>query len=317
MLAWLQVVAYKILTSWGFWIVVLFAVTATAIQMRGRVRLKLKRQLFDHSTFAAPYNLLMYAFSAKPTTPYVDVREFPDLKPLADNWQLLRDEGLKLFDEGHIKAAEKHNDAGFQTFFRTGWKRFYLKWYEDPLPSARALCPRAAELVNTIPSLNAAMYALLPPGARLGAHRDPFATSLRYHLGLVTPNSPDCYIAVDGEPYYWKDGEGMVFDETYVHTAENRTPTTRIILLCDIERPLTNRFVRWLNHYVGHGLVRAGAAPNQVGDKQGVLSTLAEYFHKVQQLGRRVKDWNYPTYYIGKKILLLGLLYLIFFWSFR
>ncbi|HUL80718.1 MAG TPA: aspartyl/asparaginyl beta-hydroxylase domain-containing protein [Gammaproteobacteria bacterium] len=313
MLVSLQAVGYKVLTSWAFWIVVLFAVTGTLIQLRGRVRLKLKRQIFDHSTFAAPYNLLMYAFSAKPTTPYVDVREFPDLKPLADNWQLLRDEGLKLFDEGHIKAAEKYNDAGFHTFFRTGWKRFYLKWYEDPLPSARALCPRAAELVNTIPSLNAAMYALLPPGARLGAHRDPFATSLRYHLGLVTPNSPDCWIAVDGERYYWKDGEAVIFDETYVHTAENRTPTTRIILLCDIERPLTNRFLRWVNHYIGHGLVRAGAAPNQVGDKEGVLSTVAEYFHKFQKLGRRVKDWNYPTYYIGKKVLLAGILYLIFF----
>jgi beta-hydroxylase len=308
-------VVHRILTSPAFWIVVLFAVTATAIQMRGRVRLKLKRQLLDHSTFTAPYNLLMYAFSSKPTTPYVDVREFPELEPLADQWTLLRDEGLKLFDQGHIKAAEKHNDAGFQTFFRTGWKRFYLKWYDDPLPSAEALCPRATALVNTIPSLNAAMYALLPPGARLGAHRDPLATSLRYHLGLVTPNSPDCWIKVDGEPYYWKDGEGVIFDETYVHTAENRTPTTRIILLCDIERPLSNRVVRWINHVIGHAFVRAGASPNQVGDKQGFFSTLAEYFHNVQTYGRRVKNWNYPVYYVGKKVLLVGVLGLLFYWA--
>ena len=55
---------------------------------------------------------------------------------------------------------------------------------------------------------------------RLGAHRDPFAGSLRYHLGLVTPNSPECFIVVDGEKYYWKDGEAVMFDETYIHTAE-------------------------------------------------------------------------------------------------
>jgi beta-hydroxylase len=314
-LASLESGLYRVLISPAFWVVVVFAVTATAIQLRGRVRLKLKRQIFDHSTIAAPYNLLMYAFSSKPTTPYVDVREFPELKPLADQWTLLRDEGLKLFDQGHIKAAEKHNDAGFQTFFRTGWKRFYLKWYDDPLPSAQALCPRATALVNTIPSLNAAMYALLPPGARLGAHRDPVAASLRYHLGLVTPNSPDCWIEVDGERYFWKDGEGVIFDETYVHTAENRTPMTRIILLCDIERPLKNRVVRWINHVIGHGMVRAGASPNQVGDRQGVLSTLAEYFHNVQTWGRRIKNWNYPVYYVGKKVLLVGLLGLIFYWA--
>ena len=140
-LASLETGLYRVVTSPAFWVVALFAVTATAIQLRGRVRLKLKRQIFDHSTFAAPYNLLMYAFSSKPTTPYLDAGEFPELKPLADQWTLLRDEGLKLFDQGHIKAAEKHNDAGFQTFFRAGWKRFYLKWYDDPLPSARGAVP--------------------------------------------------------------------------------------------------------------------------------------------------------------------------------
>jgi beta-hydroxylase len=302
-----------VLSSPAVWVAAFFAVTATCIQLRGRVRLKLRRQLFDHSTFAAPYNLLMYAFSAVPSRPYLDLAAFPELEALADNWTLLRDEGLKLFDEGHIKAAEKHNDAGFRTFFRTGWKRFYLKWYDDPLPSANALCPRATELVNRIPSLNAAMYALLPPGAKLGAHRDPFATSLRYHLGLVTPGSPECYIEVDGERYHWKDGEAVLFDETYIHRAENRTDTTRLILLCDIERPLSNRLVRALNRVVGHGLVRAGAAPNQVGDKQGILSTLSQYVHVIQSQGRRLKEWHYPTYWVAKKVVLLGVLYLIFF----
>jgi beta-hydroxylase len=308
----LQTGIYAVAAHPGTWVIALFVVTATYIQFRGHVRLKLRRQIFDHSTFTAPYNSLMYAFSSAPTTPYVDVATFPQLKMLADNWMLLRDEGLKLFDEGHIKAAEKHNDAGFRTFFRTGWKRFYLKWYDDPVPSAQALCPRATELVNKVPGLNAAMYTLLPPGARLGAHRDPFATSLRYHLGLVTPNSPECFIAVDGQPYYWKDGEGVVFDETYVHTAENRTPVTRLILLCDIERPLSNPVVRWLNHFVGHRMVRAAASPNQVGDKEGFLSTFFQYVHVLQTYGRRVKQWHYPTYWIAKKIILIGILYLLY-----
>ena len=43
------------------------------------------------------------------------------------------------------------------------------------------------------------MFAVLPPGGKLGAHRDPFAGSLRYHLGLVTPNSDKCRILVDGQ----------------------------------------------------------------------------------------------------------------------
>ena len=70
----------------------------------------------------------------------------------------------------------------------------------------------------------------------------------------------------------------MIFDETYVHTAENRTPTTRIILLCDIERPLKNRR-RALDQSLrsATGSCAPGPSPNQVGDKQGILSTLAQY----------------------------------------
>jgi beta-hydroxylase len=32
------------------------------------------------------------------------------------------------------------------------------------------------------------MFAMLPANGSLNPHRDPFAGSLRYHLGLITPN---------------------------------------------------------------------------------------------------------------------------------
>jgi hypothetical protein len=35
----------------------------------------------------------------------------------------------------------------------------------------------------------------------------------------------------------------------------------------------------------------------------------------VQTWGRRIKNWNYPVYYVGKKVLLVGLLGLIFYWA--
>src|SRR5690606_16468674 len=169
-------------------------------------------------------------FSAVPNKPFLDVRAFPELDRLRENWQTIRDEGLALFDEGHIKAAAKYNDVGFNSFFRTGWKRFYLKWYDTPLPSAQALCPKTVALVQSIPNIHGAMFAVLPPGGTLVRHRDPYAGSLRYHLGLVTPNSNTCRIIVDGEEYYWKDGEDVMFDETYIHYAENKSDVTRLIL---------------------------------------------------------------------------------------
>src|SRR3954470_8968173 len=83
------------------------------VHLRGRVRHRFYRQLTDHSTFMAPYNALMYLFSAVPNKPFIEIQRFPELKKLTDNWQVLRDEALQLFDEGHIRAAAGFNDLGF------------------------------------------------------------------------------------------------------------------------------------------------------------------------------------------------------------
>jgi beta-hydroxylase len=286
--------------------------TVLYVQLRGHVRHKLKRLAADHANVLAPYNTLMYLFSAVPAKPYADVSQFPELQQITAQWQVIRDEALKLFDEGYIRAASGHNDIGFNTFFRTGWKRFYLKWYGDFLPSAGALCPRTTKLLAKIPSVNAAMFTLLPPGSRLGAHRDPFAGSLRYHLGLVTPNSPECFIVVDGEKYYWKDGEAVMFDETYIHTAENRTDVTRVILFCDVERPLSNRMVRALNRTIGRSMIKAAATQNVPGEHVGVINRVFEYVYRIRIVGTRIKAWNRTVYYLLKWLLIGGLLYAIF-----
>ena len=285
-------------------VILLFAASGAYVHLRGRVRHKVGRQLFDHSTFVAPMNVFMYAFSGVPTTPYLEPATFPHLKQLADHWQTIRDEGIGLMRLEKIKAADAHNDAGFNSFFKTGWKRFYLKWYDDAHPSAALLCPKTTELLRGIPEVKAAMFAELPDGAKLGRHRDPFAGSLRYHLGLATPNDDRCFIEVDGQRYSWRDGEGVVFDETFIHHAENRSGRDRLILFCDIERPMKTRWAQRFNHWLGRNVVAAGASPNDAGDKTGFINRIFIVSHLLGQQRRRFKRWN-PTVYRGTKVALL------------
>ena len=282
------------------------------VHYRGRVRHGFFRQVTDHSTLMAPYNALMYLFSAVPNRPYVEISGFPELAPLAENWQAIRREAQQLLDSGRIRSAATYNDLGFNSFFKTGWKRFYVKWYDEPLPSAKSLCPRTAELVESIPGINAAMFALLPPRTKLGAHRDPFAGSLRYHLGLVTPNSDLCRIVVDGEPYVWRDGEPVMFDETFIHIAENRSDVTRIILFCDIERPLRTRLVRALNHFVKTTLIRESQTENVPGDRVGLLNHIFNAVYRVRLIGKAIKRRSRVAHYTLKWLIFGGLLYLIF-----
>ncbi|CNG51008.1 Beta-hydroxylase%2C aspartyl/asparaginyl family [Yersinia enterocolitica] len=179
----------------------IFILCVAYVHFRGKVRYKFWRQLSDHSTFVSPINVFMYLFSRVPTTPYLKQDLFPELAVLRDNWLKIREEGKALMEVQQIKASDKYNDAGFNSFFKTGWKRFYLKWYEDSHPSAMTLCPHTTTLLKGLPSVKAAMFAELPDGSRLPRHRDPYAGSLRYHLGLITPNDDRCFIDVDGTTY--------------------------------------------------------------------------------------------------------------------
>ena len=241
------------------------------------------------------------------------MNHFPDAIKLRGNWTTIREEALTLFSAGHIRAARKYNDLGFNSFFRSGWRRFYLKWYDEFLPSAQDLCPKTVELLRSCPSIQAAIFALLEPGGRLVTHRDPFAGSLRYHLGLSTPNSPDCYIVVDGERYYWRDGEAVMFDETYIHTAENKTDQPRVILFADVERPLRNRLVTAINQSVIRNVVKATASQNLAHEPVGVLNHVFGFAYRVRLIGKRIKQYNKTLYYAIKYALFGAILYLIFF----
>lgn len=285
------------------------AASALAVHWRGRVRLRFFRQLTDHSTLMAPYNALMYLFSAVPNKPYIATDVFPELATLRGNWQAIRDEAINLFDQGRIKAADGYNDMGFNSFFRSGWKRFYLTWYDESLPSAVKMCPQTVAMLNAIPAVKGAMFAVLPPGSRLVQHRDPFAGSLRYHLGLVTPKSPgECRIFVDGEPYSWRDGEDVIFDETFLHYAENTTQDTRIILFCDVERPLHTRAMRAVNHWVSRRLIRESATQNVEGERVGAINRIFGYVYHVRLLGKRIKAWNRRVYYAMKYSIVAAIL---------
>ncbi len=160
-----------------------FLASAVYVHYRGRVRLSVRRQLTDHSTFLAPYNVLVYLFSRVPRTPLLPVDRFPEVAPLRANWRTIRDEAMRLYEAGHIRASEQYDDMGFNSFFRKGWKRFYLKWYGAPLPSARALCPRTVALVESIPTVHGAMFALIGPQSKVGNH-PPVLVARRRGSGL-------------------------------------------------------------------------------------------------------------------------------------
>lgn len=299
--------------SFGIVAFFVFVVSGMYVHFRGKVRHKPMRQMFDHSTFMAPINCLLYVFSKIPSKPYHDVGTFPELNLLQQNWEKIKEEALALESDNGIVATQGYDDAGFNSFFRTGWKRFHLKWYGNDLVSARQKCSYTCSLLDQIPSVKAAMFASLPPGAKLVSHRDPYAGSMRYHLGLVTPGDSGCSIFVDGEQYTWQDGEGVVFDETFIHYAENKTKEPRIVLFCDVRRPLWFAPVRWFDALFARLVMGAAVSRNTDEDKVGGINKFFAHAYKVRKIGKSLKKKN-RTFYYGLKYCIFGvLIWRIFF----
>lgn len=305
--------AVNVLLSVKFWIGVCFIGSALYVHLRGRVRHGFGRQLTDHSTFLAPVNALLYLSSKVPPVHYLDPAQFPELAPLQRNWQTIRDEAVELYEGGRITVATGYNDVGFNSFFKTGWTRFYLTWYGEMLPSALKACPRTMELLRSIPSIRAAMFAVLPPGATLQRHRDPYGGSLRYHLGLRTANVPECFLEVDGERRFWRDGEVLMFDETFIHYARNETQVNRIILFCDIARPLNNPIARAIDRWMCKTMMSASASANVPGERIGGVNRLFSRVIGLRLWGKRLKARTRTGYY-ALKYAVLALLLGLFIW---
>jgi beta-hydroxylase len=272
----------------------------------------------------APLNCMLYAFTEKRARRvFMDLAEFPELAPIKQNWQLIRDEAVQLYEHGYFNRTTEtgtgaYFDVGFRTFYKYGWRKFYLKWYGHTHASAQALCPNTLRILRDIPSVNGAMFSLLPPGGQLTRHLDPIAVSLRYHLGLKTPNSDACFINVDGQQYSWRDGEAVLFDITYLHFARNETDKPRLILMCDVERPLS--FIGSFINFLYKGLARLTVVPNLEGDHRGlanrVFSTLGPAFDRTKTLKRS----NRKLYIVVKFLFngtLMALLLLALYGLFR
>lgn len=277
------------------------------VRQRNQEHFNWKRQLTDFSTFMVPFNIPAYLLSKIPTTHYVSKSHYPELKVLEDNWEVIRDEALALYDHGHIKVKD---DLPGSSFYKDNrWTSFYLKVYDSELPSARELAPKTMALIDQVPAMNLALFACLNPGKKINNHHDPFAYTLRYSLGLSTPNSDDCGLVVNGEDYKWQDGDSILFDETYFHKAYNNTDKPRIILMTDVDRPLKFKWVQCIYTAFGRFFNSLFVIDNIDSSKTGWGNKAGRYLNMYKAALKRFKHWNKPLYTASKVAAIVLVLY--------
>lgn len=190
------------------------------------------------------YDCLVGITSMDDTTPFINIKDKAFAKSLKENYDDIRGEvenSLPLFTS--IRGDEFFEDI----IGDDKWKKIYLKWYAKSPNYAYELFPKAMSIIDKYPEIKLAMFSLLEPGAVIYPHRGPFRGCIRVHFTIKSPNSPECFIEVGGEKYWWKDGEIVGFDDTYEHRVENRTDKYRVILFLDIKREFKFRWMKVMN----------------------------------------------------------------------
>ena len=185
---------------------------------------------------------------------YYDISILPEAVHIRDNYQVFKNEIKNIYRD--FKTIK--NDMYFDDLTKNEWEwsRLYLKWFKHNDPTGKKLCPKSFDIINSMDNIQIAMFSVLKPGAKILPHRGPYRGCIRLHMGLFTPNSEDCFINLDGQYYSWKDGEVILLDDSYIHYVENNTDKYRVILFCDIIRPMgkignlvNNFFINNLSHW--------------------------------------------------------------------
>ena len=192
-------------------------------------------------TFFRDKNLRYYNSKIK-TPPYLDLDEcFPDHKILEENWRGIKKEVMGVLASGKNIPRFHEIDNGQEYISNNdgvSWGLINLLIYDMWHQKNCALCPKTSSILKRLRGVKSAYFSVLDPGKHIPPHVGPYKGILRYQLGLSVPKNGGCKLVVDGKDYFWKEGEGVLFDDTYLHEVKNNTDEERIALLLDIKRKL-------------------------------------------------------------------------------
>ncbi len=197
--------------------------------------------LLEPFLYAFLFSKLVELFVRNP--PFLEVdRVFPEARLLRENWQVIREEALALLKD--VEAIPQFHEVDrLQRFIsakdNVAWRTFFFKGFDKWLPQNCARAPRTAELLRRLPLISTAMFSIIDGGKHIPPHVGFFKSVLRYHLALVVPSDAPVYIVVGGQEYRWREGEDVLFDDTYLHEVWNKSVQRRVVLFCDVLRDLT------------------------------------------------------------------------------
>jgi beta-hydroxylase len=186
-------------------------------------------------------------------------RQFPGLARLEAGHADVKAECLALLGIKDRLTDIRDLGAGYTEggIHKAQWKAFMFKSGGRFVDDNCARAPKTTALLKRIPRMDTAFLSVLEPHQYITPHWGYYKGYLRYHLGVIIPDDNvegKCRLRVHddqednareekelierGEKYHWHEGEGIVFDDNYLHDAANDSDQVRVVLWLDMRRPM-------------------------------------------------------------------------------
>ena len=194
------------------------------------------------------------------TPAFLDKKKyFPNYIIFEENFSLIKNEVLLL-----LKKTSNGKSIGFtkDTFDKKenaligqdvdeknnrGWRVFHIKLSKHYTKNIEKTFPNLCEILNNLPEVINCSLSILDEKTYIPIHNGYYKGMLRFMLPIIVPKDyKNVFICINYEKYHWKEGVGILWDDTFPHKVFNNTEETRIVLYMDIIRPL-NGFLKNMN----------------------------------------------------------------------
>ncbi|KAL1493466.1 hypothetical protein ABEB36_011513 [Hypothenemus hampei] len=201
--------------------------------------MKLYEKGVEKKVFLSKYQRSLYNVDRLTGKPWWDPKDLAGyqmlFKTLKNNYAKIRQEGLSaLNDQGYFQhEIENLKDTGT-------WKQLELFARGQKSLKNCAKSPITCSIIQMFPEASGckrgqAKFSVMHPGTHVWPHCGPTNCRLRVHLGLKIPSKT--FIRVAEETRSWKEGDLIIFDDSFEHEVWHNGSDIRLVLIVDVWHP--------------------------------------------------------------------------------
>jgi beta-hydroxylase len=120
------------------------------------------------------------------------------------------------------------------------WRLINIKAGDKYSEVANKYFPGLVRILRGCPQIETCAISILQDGVHIPIHVGYYKGIMRYMIPIVVPKDRDnVFLCVNELKYFWTEGVGVLWDDTYPHKVYNNTDEIRVVIYMDVIRPLS------------------------------------------------------------------------------